>query len=257
LPDDHLIAVADWVELARVLHREPVDLMVIDPSSVTAKRSAPRRARAAAEEEGAPSALLTLQSEFRSVPMVLYSAHTPAGIRAVLPLVQRGVYAAVFRGFDDTTPRLRELVDRIGADILASRLLVVVIPRLEARGAPSALVDAVVRLFRSPTAFPRMTDFLAAAQRERGSLDRWMHVSGIAPARVLVLAARAAWVYQYARAPGSRLKSLALRLGYPDLVRFGRHIRWVTRHTPSELRTRVSPDELLQIITHRILRDAL
>ena len=100
-----------------------------------------------------------------------------------------------------------------------------------------------------------MSDLTAAAQRERGSLDRWMFVSGLAPARVLMLAARTAWVYQYARAPGSRLKSLALRLGYPDLVRFGRHIRWMTGHAPSSLRESVSPDELLQLITRRILRD--
>src|SRR4051794_750970 len=76
--DDELTAVADWSSLAIALHSQPIDLIVIDP----------RLGRdGTASDDREPSALLTLLTEFRSVPAILYSSHSREGLRAVLPLL--------------------------------------------------------------------------------------------------------------------------------------------------------------------------
>jgi AraC-like DNA-binding protein len=244
--DDELVEVDDWISLHHALRTQPIDLIVIDP-------------RAAGEEPSAyddrePSALLTLLTEFRSVPTILYSAHTRDGLRAVLPLARSGVHQVVFRGFDDTRERLRALLDEVAASQLGERLLDVILPRLAGVGAPTEVVQAVARLFRAPPAFHTVHQLATVAGRQRGQLDRWMLKAGLAPTKVVMLAARVAWTFHYLRAPGNRFKTLALRLGYPDVVGLGRHVKWMTGMTPTQLRRTAGEDELVTALLRRILR---
>ena len=69
-----------------------------------------------------------------------------------------------------------------------------------------------------------------------------------------MLAARVAWTHHYLRAPGNRLKTLALRLGYPDTVGLGRHVKWMTGMTPSQIRHGVDADEMLALLVRRVIR---
>jgi hypothetical protein len=240
--DDELIEVADWSALSTVLRTQPVDLIVVDP----------RIGRDTTHDDREPSLLLTLLTEFRSVPAVLYSSHTREGLRAVLPLARSGAYQVIFRGFDDTRERLRALLDQVAASVLGERLLAVVLPKLEAVEAPAEVVESIARLFRSPQAFRTVHQLAAVAGRRRGMVDRWMHRAGLAPAKVMMLAARVAWTYHYLRAPASRLKTLALRLGYADTVPLGRHVKWMTGLTVTTIRREVSADELYEILLRRI-----
>jgi AraC-like DNA-binding protein len=244
--DDELIEVADWVQLQRALRSRPIDLMVLDPRPLDNEPSP--------HDEGEPSALLTLLSEFRSVPTILYSAHTRDGLRAVLPLARSGVHQVIFRGFDDTRERLRTLLDDVAAGLLGERLLEVILPRLDAVNAPAEVVDAVARLYRAPQAFRTVHQLASVAGRQRGQLDRWMLRAGLAPTKVIMLAARVAWTHHYLRAPGNRFKTLALRLGYPDTIGLGRHVKSMTGMTPTQLRRSVGADELLAILKRRVLR---
>ena len=243
--DDELTEVADWPTLSTVLRSQPIDLIVIDPQLGQDD---------AALDDREPSLLLTLLTEFRSVPFVLYSSHTREGMRAVVPLARSGAYQVVFRGIDDTRKRLRELLDQVAANLFAERLLRVILPRLEAVEAPAEVVQALRRLFRAPQAFRTVHQLAAIAGRRRGMLDRWMARAGLAPAKVMILVARVAWTYHYLRAPGNRLKSLAIRLGYPDTVPLGRHIRRMTGLTVTQLRREVSADALYDILTRRVVR---
>ena len=127
--DDELVEVDDWTALHHALRSQPIDLIVIDPRAVGQEPSA--------YDEREPSALLTLLTEFRSVPAILYSTHTRDGLRAVLPLARSGVHQVVFRGFDDTRERLRALLDQVAASLLGERLLEVIAPRLLSVGAPT------------------------------------------------------------------------------------------------------------------------
>jgi len=244
--DDELIEVADWAALQRTLRSQPVDLMVLDPRSADHEPSA--------HDESAPSLLLTLLTEFRSVPTILYSTHTREGLRAVLPLARSGAHEVIFRGFDDTRERLRALLDHVAAGLLGERILEVVLPRLTAANAPAEVVQAVARLYRAPQAFRTVHQIAAVAGRQRGQLDRWMLRAGLAPAKVVMLAARVAWAFHYLRAPGNRFKTLALRLGYPDTVGLGRHVKWMTGMTPTQLRRSAGADELLEILLRRVVR---
>jgi hypothetical protein len=111
--DDELVEVDDWSALHHALRSQPIDLIVIDPRAAGDERSA--------FDECEPSPLLTLLTEFRSVPTILYSAHTRDGLRAVLPLARSGVHQVVFRGFDDTRERLRALLDQVAVSLLGER----------------------------------------------------------------------------------------------------------------------------------------
>jgi len=244
--DDELVEVDDWTALHHALRSQPIDLIVIDPRSPGEEPSS--------DDEREPSALLTLLTEFRSIPTILYAAHTRDGLRAVLPLARSGVHQVVFRGFDDTRERLRALLDQVAASQLAERLLEVIVPRLVAVGAPAEVVQAVARLFHAPTAFRTVHQLATVAGRQRGQLDRWMLKAGLAPTKVVMLAARVAWTYHYLRAPGNRFKTLALRLGYPDVVGLGRHVKWMTAMTPTQLRRSVGEEELIAMLLRRLLR---
>jgi hypothetical protein len=243
--DDALTDVEDWSALSRLLRTQPIDLIVVDPRLGRGETT---------HDDHEPSLLLTLLTEFRSVPVVLYSSHTREGLRAVLPLVRSGAYQVIFRGFDDTRERLRALLDQVAASVLGERLLAVVLPRLEAVEAPAEVVQAIARLFRAPQAFRTVHQLAAVTGRRRGMLDRWMHRAGLAPAKVMMLAARVAWTHHYLRAPGSRLKALALRLGYADTVPLGRHVKWMTGFTVTRIRREVSGDDLFEILTRRVVR---
>ena len=244
--DDELVEVDDWNALHHALRSQPIDLIVSDPRTAGDERSA--------VDEREPSPLLTLLTEFRSVPAILYSAHTRDGLRAVLPLARSGVHQVVFRGFDDTRERLRALLDQVAVSLLGERLLDVILPRLVAVGAPAEVVQAVARLYRAPPAFRTVHQLATVAGRQRGQLDRWMLKAGLAPTKVVMLAARVAWTYHYLRAPGNRFKTLALRLGYPDVVGLGRHVKWMTGMTPTQLRRSVGADELIATLLRRIVR---
>jgi len=244
--DDELIEVADWAELHHALRTQPVDLMVLDPRSASHEPSP--------LDESEPSPLLTLLTEFRSVPTILYSTHTRDGLRAVLPLARSGAHQVIFRGFDDTRERLRAQLDQVAASLLAERLLEVIVARLTAVDAPAEVVQAMGRLFRAPQAFRTVHQLATVAGRKRGQLDRWMFKAGLAPAKVVMLAARVAWTHHYLRAPGNRFKTLALRLGYPDTVGLGRHVKWMTGMTPTQLRRTVGADELLAMLARRVVR---
>jgi AraC-like DNA-binding protein len=172
----------------------------------------------------------------------------------VLPLARSGVHQVVFRGFDDTRERLRALLDQVAASLLGERLLEVILPRLVSVGAPTEVIQAVARLFRAPPAFRTVHQLATVAGRQRGQLDRWMLKAGLAPTKVVMLAARVAWTYHYLRAPGNRFKTLALRLGYPDVVGLGRHVKWMTGLTPTQLRRHLGEDELIATLLRRILR---
>ena len=244
--DDELIEVADWAALHQTLRSQPVDLMVLDPRSSDHEPSA--------FDEGEPSPLLTLLTEFRSVPAILYAAHTRDGLRSVLPLARSGAHQVIFRGFDDTRERLRALLDHVAAGLLGERMLDVLLPRLDAANAPLEVSQAIARLFRAPQAFRTVHQLATVAGRRRGQLDRWMLRAGFVPAKVVMLAARVAWAHHYLRAPGNRFKTLALRLGYPDTVGLGRHVKWMTGMTPTQLRRNVDAERLLEILLGRIMR---
>jgi hypothetical protein len=244
--DDELIEVADWTELQHALRSQPIDLLVIDPRSADDESST--------FDEIEPSPLLTLLTEFRSVPAILYSTHTREGLRAVLPLARAGVHQVIFRGFDDTRDRLRAILDHVAAGLLGERLLEVILPRFAAVGAPAEVVQAVARLYRAPQAFRTVHQLAEVAGRQRGQLDRWMLRAGLAPTKVVMLAARVAWTHHYLRAPGNRFKTLAFRLGYVDTVALGRHVKWMTGLTPTQLRRGVDADQLLALLVRRVLR---
>ena len=243
-PSDDLLVAPDLAGLAALLRTHPVDLVILDPAD--------RRPDGGTEAERDASALSVL-TEFRGVPFVAYTSYTREAMRAVLPLARSGVQQVLLRGFDDTRARLRDVIDQTGARILGQRLLDVMVPMLEEVEAPRELIAALIRLFESPQSFRTVPQLASACGRQRGMLDRWLRRAGLAPAKVVMVAARVAWTHHYAQSPGNRLKVLALRLGYAGSLPLSRHIKWMTGMTPTTLRRTLSSDELVPVLLGRIV----
>lgn len=244
-PSDQLFVASDWADLSEVLRAHSVDLIVFDPAS--------ERPDPMSEIATSPSSALSILAEFRGVPAIAYTAYTRESMRALLPAARSGVQQVVLRGFDDTRDRLRDLIDQAGARILGERLLAVMVPLLERSGAPIEVIEAITRLFHSPQSFRTVPQLAAAAGRQRGMLDRWLHRAGLAPAKVIMLSARVAWTHHYAQSPGYRFKVLALRLGYRGTLPLSRHIKWMTGMTPTMMRRQLTPDELVPLLLRRIV----
>lgn len=244
-PSDELLVASGWSELAEVLRGHPVDLVVIDPSlewiDSHSEYAIP-----------SPSSLAILQ-EFRGIPVIAYTAYTREAMRALLPLARSGVQQVLLRGFDDTRERLRDMLEQAGARILGARLLATIVPLLEQAEAPAEVADAIRLLFQSPQSFRSVPQLAAVAGRQRGMLDRWLRRAGLAPAKVIMVAARVAWAHHYAQSPGNRFKVLAARLGYTGALPLSRHVKWMTGLTPTELRREVSPDELVAMLERRLV----
>ena len=242
---DDLLHASDWAELAGLLREHPVDLLILDP---TMHHADP------APESGADAASpLAILAQFRGIQTIAYTAYTREAMRALLPFARSGVQHVVLRGFDDTRERLRDLIEQAGARILGQRLLSVILPRLQESGAPAEVGDAIGRLFQSPESFRTVQQLATAAGRKRGMLDRWLRRAGLAPAKVIMIAARVAWVHHYAQSPGNRFKVLALRLGYPGTLPMSRHVKWLTGLTPTMLRRELSDDDLVDVLLRWIV----
>ena len=215
----------------------PVDVAIVDP-------------RVGASVEIAP--IRELLGRYPTLPIVVYTLLTPDTLRATVELAKAGIQHVVLRGFDDEPRRLRELVDRLPAH----RLSDIVLDGLQARllDAPPLLRGTMARLFEAPHAFRNVQDLACAAGMTRRSLDRWLDRLGLASARMLILGARLARAVHYMRDPGYLLDDITKKLGYASPRLFARQVRAATGLTPTMLRERAEPEQLMEELAARLCR---
>ncbi|HVE79576.1 MAG TPA: hypothetical protein VNA89_11965 [Gemmatimonadaceae bacterium] len=237
-PRDRVIVADGPTQLARLLASEPVvDVLVIDPCV---------DAPAAAAQLGA------VLARPRRVPVVVYTALTPAGAHRALALAQYGVRLVAFRGYDDTPCSLRALLRTAAASRASERLvdyLAAQISRL-----PRPLAGAVVQLLRSPAQITTVGEMARVAQLTQRSINRWLARAGIASAKRLVDGARTVTAYELLQNRALRVESVAMMFGCRSARRFARQVASVAGRPPSRLWREVDADAFVARVAAQLTR---
>jgi AraC-like DNA-binding protein len=228
-----------WTELAKVLREEVVDLVVADP---------------AADGQVKVAELQQLIRQFPSVPVVVYTALSPATMKAVVQLAKIGVEHVVLNRFDDEPRRFRDLLEGVPDHALADQMLRQLAAPLG--GLPVQVSRAVEQLFRSPGRFRSTDDLAAAAGMNKRTLYRNLEPVGFFSPRLLVAAARLLRAYAQLRDPGRQIKEISDKVGYHSPWQLTQQMREVTGHTPRTVRRRVGAEEFIALLAQRVYRPA-
>src|SRR4051812_47551857 len=181
-----------------MLREEDADLLVVDPVM----------------RDGSEAELIEeLIARHSVLPVVVYTVLAPASMRFVVRLARLGVQHVVLNRFDDEPRRFLDLIERVPAHAVAELMLEELATQLQAL--PVVLARAIEQLVRSPSRARNSQELATMAGMTLRTLYRHLTPVGLQP-RHLIVCARLLRAYTYIRGPGSRLKEVALKLGYAD-----------------------------------------
>lgn len=236
-PDHDVIAVTTWGDLHDVVRTSGAEVAIVDPSADLAVSSL---------------GIDTVEIIAAIVPVVVYAVLTPRTARFMSQTTAAGVRQLVLHGIDDEPERFRQLIEGLGASDADTVLVRSIVVALSAVAAPPALGAAIRLLFRTPRRFRTAEDLAAASGLSRRWVNECLAAAGLAPARVLVIAARVWRAYHDLQVPGASVGVVATRLRYPDVKSFRRHARMCTGIPPSEWSTRLTIDQCTACLATRI-----
>jgi AraC-like DNA-binding protein len=196
------------------------------------------------------SELATIVATQPWTPLVVYTAVTPAALRAVAELAVVGTQQLILYRYDDEPHRFFELLERQPGHALSTALLHQFGPGLGALTPP--LARAVERLFRRPTGFETAGDLAASADITVRTVYRQLAAAGFQSPRRLIVGARLLRAFAYARDPDQSLEDVARRLGYSAPRMLTRHMREIVGITPRAARRRMPAQEFVSTLAARL-----
>src|SRR5206468_9951034 len=110
------------------------------------------------------------------------------------------------------------------------------------RSMPVVLARAIEQLVRSPSRARTIPDLAAMAGMTTRTLYRYLTPMGLPP-RQLLIGARLVRAYIFLRGPDSRLKDVALKLGYAQADQLSEQLREWTGLAPKDIRRTLPPAE--------------
>ena len=232
--EHNVTTVGDWVSLAEAVRRRPVDVVVLDPQSTAGVKT---------------DEVLSILEQHPSMPIVLYTYLSPLMMGAVAELARYGVRQVVLHRFDDEPRRFLELLERQPGFAICETMLERIGEPLSRL--PTSLARAVERLFRSPAQI-HVSDLAQAAGMTVRMLYRKFDQAGLGSPRVLVQSARLLRAYAYMRDPGLLLEDVAAKLHYQSPRALTRQMQEATGLTPTEVRSRLSADEFVNVLVARL-----
>ena len=194
--------------------------------------------------------LAEVRELYPSLPIVLYTTLSAAAMQGVIQMARYGIEHVVLARFDDEPLRFLELLEAVPGQVLGDRMLRAL--RDPAIGLPAPVSRAIEQLFRSPSRFHSARDLAEASGTTVRGLYRHLAAVGMPSVRTLVVSARLVRAYGYLRDPGRSVKEVAARVGYNRPWLLTKQMREYTGFVPSEVRTALSPDELVALLTTRI-----
>jgi AraC-like DNA-binding protein len=232
--EHNVTTVADWIALAEAVRRTPVDVVVLDPQSTAGVKT---------------DEVLSILEQHPSMPIVLYTYLSPLMMGAVAELARYGVRQVVLHRFDDEPRRFLELLERQPGFAICETMLERIGEPLSRL--PTSLARAVERLFRSPAQI-HVSDLAQAAGMTVRMLYRKFDQAGLGSPRVLVQSARLLRAYAYMRDPGLLLEDVAAKLHYQSPRALTRQMQEATGLTPTEVRSRLTSDEFVNVLVGRL-----
>jgi AraC-like DNA-binding protein len=186
-----------------------------------------------------------------SLSVIVYTTLAPASMRLVVRLARLGVQHVVLNRFDDEPRRFLELIERVPAHSVAELMLQELATQLQAL--PVVLARAIEQLVRSPSRAKNSQELATMAGMTLRTLYRHLTPVGLQPRHVIVCA-RLLRAYTYIRRPGSRLKEVALKLGYADPGHLSEQLRDWTGLAPKDIRRTLPPGEFVRRIAEHLRR---
>lgn len=217
---------ASWKELDEIIRREPVEVLILDPS---------------ADGVVNVDAVASLLNSFPSLPIVGYVMLNPTSFGAIAQLSRRGLSHVVLHRFGDSRERLQQTLARVRSHPPSQRLLNLLAPAL--RRVPLALTRAVADMFERPHRYSSVLELALTARLPPVSVYRYLESARLASPKKLLIAARMSRGLTYLRDPGYSVSEVATKLGYRHPRIFTAHALEVFDLTPSRLRTRVSEED--------------
>jgi AraC-like DNA-binding protein len=212
------------------------DLMIVDPSV----------------HDGKPAeAIEEIIVRHPALPVVVYTTLAPTSMRQVMRLARLGVQHVVLNRFDDEPRRFLELIERVPAHPVAELMLRELAESL--RLMPVVLARAVEQLVRSPSRARNSQELASMAGMTLRTLYRHLTPVGLQP-RHLIVSARLLRAYTFLRGPGSRLKEVALKLGYADPSQLSEQLRDWTGLAPKDIQRALPPAEFVRRIADHLRR---
>ena len=237
LGDAHtLIAATDPAELHSLLRVGDADLLILDPSVHSGMLA---------------EAIEEIIARHTALPVVVYTTLAPASMRHIMRLARLGVQHVVLNRFDDEPRRFLELIERVPAHPVAELMLRELAEQL--RLMPVVLARAVEQLVRSPSRVKNTQDLASMAGMTLRTVYRHLTPVGLQP-RYLIVSARLLRAYIFLRGPGSRLKEVALKLGYADPGHLSEQLREWTGLAPKDIRRTLTPAEFVRRIAEHLRR---
>jgi AraC-like DNA-binding protein len=212
------------------------DLLVVDP---------------AVRDGQLAEAIEDIIARHPSLPVVVYTSLAPTAMRLVVRLARLGVQHVVLNRFDDEPRRFLELIERVPAHPLAELMLHELATPLQAL--PVVLARAIEQLVRSPSRAKNSGELATLAGMTLRTLYRHLTPVGLQP-RHLIVCARLLRAYTYLHGPGSRLKEVALKLGYADPSHLSEQLREWTGHAPKDIRRTLLPEEFVRLVADHLRR---
>lgn len=229
---DRLVMATDWAHLRSLLHREAIDVCVVDPVM-----------------DGAP--LLEMRAAFPSMPFVVYTALAPRTAAVIAALGHAGVESLVLHDVDDDVASLRATLTAQPGVGLAALLLERLGPGL--RLMPPDVARAIERAFRTPSAFRNVPDLAAAAGVSRRTIYRECERAQLASPREILAASRVLRAYALLRESDHAIEEVAETMRFSSAHHLTKTMRWATGLTTARARERIAPEMMVTLLAERLM----
>ena len=224
-------------ELDDALRVIPADIAIVDPELVSGQ---------------ALLEMLAVLDRHVSVHVISYTTVSPGAMRAQMQLAIRGHRHLVLKGFDDAPAQFRAYLEDLRGDALAEILLAQLRPALERL--PTPVSRAVEELFRSRATVESVPALArSAGARNRRPLHEALSRAGWQSAGTLIRAARVVRAYAYLTQGDTRVRDVAVKLGYATTRGLANEVRAVTGFLPSSLGA-LTPPAFLALVAAGLVR---
>lgn len=236
--ESHRLHVAlDWEHADSIIRRQPVDVMVVDPQFGSDEPRADR--------------IRALRTQFRSVPVVVYSVLAAQTLKPLVELGRDGMEHLVLYGVDDDPWHLRQVLELQPGVALAEQLITQLRPKL--KQLPADVTRAIERVIHTPAAFKGVPDLAAAANVSRRTIYRECERAELASPREIIAAARVLRAYAFLRESDYAIEEVAEHLRFSSPHHLTKTMRWACGLTTARARDRIAPEEFVAMLVERLV----
>jgi AraC-like DNA-binding protein len=223
-----------WAQALDLIRSRPVEMAVADPLLGIEPRA---------------HGIERLHLLFPSLPLLVYTELSPATANALLKLGRAGIQRAVFQRFEDGPKALRAIIQAELEHSVLRQVVTAVQGKLE--GLPEPIRDALEEMLSDPGAGQTVSELAGRALLSRRTCERFFTKLGLPSPKGVMLLMRLLYAHRLLLDPGHTVEDVAVKLGYGKTWTLQRHLRAVFGVSAGDLRTSVTVEEGLAVVSQR------